>query len=117
MRLDIAEATSWKDSRAGVIANRGSALSSLPPAAEGHFAHLSSADAFAILCTSGSTGTPKAVITTHGSASGLVAWVQQTYSEQELACVAASTSICFDLSILEIFATLALGGTVGLLKT
>ena len=36
----------------------------------------------------------------------------RTFSKRELAGVLGSTSICFDLSIFEIFAPLATGGTV-----
>ena len=39
-------------------------------------------------------------------------WAQQVFSAGELAGVLASTSICFDLSIFEIFAPLGKGGTV-----
>ena len=42
----------------------------------------------------------------------LVRWASQVYSGGELAGVLASTSICFDLSVYEIFVTLANGGTV-----
>src|SRR5262249_15102218 len=62
--------------------------------------------------TSGSTGQPKGVAIEHHSAVTLVQWASEVYSRKELAGVLASTSICFDLSVYEIFVTLANGGTI-----
>ena len=39
-------------------------------------------------------------------------WAKQAYSAEQLAGTLAATSICFDLSVFEIFAPLACGGTV-----
>jgi len=69
-----------------------------------------------LLYTSGSTGRPKGVAITHRSAAAMIAWAQTVYSEAQLSRVLAGTSICFDLSIFEIFLTLAAGGTVVLLR-
>ncbi|MBV9495593.1 MAG: amino acid adenylation domain-containing protein, partial [Acidobacteria bacterium] len=65
-----------------------------------------------IIYTSGSTGQPKGVAIEHHSPVTLVHWGQDVYSEDELAGVLASTSICFDLSVYEIFLTLSSGGTI-----
>lgn len=65
-----------------------------------------------LIYTSGSTGLPKAVAIEHRSAVTFVHWVRDTFSGGELAGVLASTSICFDLSVFELFATLSWGGTV-----
>ncbi|MGB9119425.1 MAG: amino acid adenylation domain-containing protein [Candidatus Angelobacter sp.] len=65
-----------------------------------------------VIYTSGSTGTPKGVAIRHSSAALLLQWSRQTFSAEDLACVLASTSICFDLSIFEIFAPLSWGGSV-----
>ena len=65
-----------------------------------------------VIYTSGSTGQPKGVAIEHHSPVTLVHWASQVYSGEELAGVLASTSICFDLSVYEIFVTLANGGTV-----
>ncbi|MBV9497457.1 MAG: amino acid adenylation domain-containing protein, partial [Acidobacteria bacterium] len=65
-----------------------------------------------IIYTSGSTGQPKGVAIEHHSPVTLVHWGQDVYSENELAGVLASTSICFDLSVYEIFLTLSSGGTI-----
>ncbi|MEP7013165.1 MAG: non-ribosomal peptide synthase/polyketide synthase, partial [Acidobacteriota bacterium] len=65
-----------------------------------------------VIFTSGSTGRPKGVAIEHRSASALVAWARRTYSDEELAGVLAATSIAFDLSVFELFVTLACGGSV-----
>ncbi len=65
-----------------------------------------------VIYTSGSTGLPKGVAIAHQSAFGLVSWARTVFSSAELAQVLASTSICFDLSVYEIFTTLASGGTI-----
>ena len=63
-----------------------------------------------VMYTSGSTGKPKGVMIEHHSPVALVHWASQVYSREELAGVLASTTICFDLSVFEIFVTLANGG-------
>ncbi|QCO55738.1 amino acid adenylation domain-containing protein [Pseudorhodobacter turbinis] len=65
-----------------------------------------------LIYTSGSTGKPKGVALNHGNAVALVRWAERTFSKEELAGVLGSTSVCFDLSVFEIFATLSLGGTL-----
>lgn len=65
-----------------------------------------------ILYTSGSTGTPKGVAIEHRSASNLVSWAHTEFSAAETAGTLAVTSICFDLSVFEIFTPLTRGGTV-----
>jgi len=63
-----------------------------------------------VIYTSGSTGQPKGVAIEHYSAAVLVHWSQQLYSAEELAGVLFSTSVCFDISVWEIFTTLSTGG-------
>jgi amino acid adenylation domain-containing protein len=65
-----------------------------------------------VLYTSGSTGRPKAVAIEHHSPVALVSWAQKVFTPLELAGVLASTSICFDLSVFELFVTLSLGGKI-----
>ncbi|MEH2084714.1 MAG: amino acid adenylation domain-containing protein [Nostoc sp.] len=65
-----------------------------------------------VLYTSGSTGKPKAVAIEHHSPVALVSWAKQVFTPQQLAGVLASTSICFDLSVFELFVTLSVGGKV-----
>ncbi len=81
-----------------------------PPAAAGpeNLAYL--------IYTSGSTGRPKGVAIRHGSAAALLEWSRGVFAPEELAGVLASTSVCFDLSVFEIFLPLAVGGTVVLAR-
>jgi amino acid adenylation domain-containing protein/non-ribosomal peptide synthase protein (TIGR01720 family) len=65
-----------------------------------------------ILFTSGSTGRPKGVAIEHRSVAALLAWATGVFTRDELDGVLASTSICFDLSVFEIFLPLVAGGRV-----
>jgi len=87
--------------------NRAEELSSPIPEAESVPANLAY-----VIYTSGSTGRPKGVAIQHASAVAMLAWAQRVFDRSELRCVLASTSICFDLSVFEIFAPLAVGGEV-----
>ncbi|MDH0485647.1 MULTISPECIES: non-ribosomal peptide synthetase [unclassified Pseudomonas] len=60
--------------------------------------------------TSGSTGLPKGVLIEHRNVAALIDWALSVYSVGDLQGVLASTSICFDLSVWELFVTLAAGG-------
>jgi amino acid adenylation domain-containing protein len=65
-----------------------------------------------VIYTSGSTGTPKGVAIEHRQTVAFLSWVRSAFTQDELRGVLASTSICFDLSVFEIFAPLSSGGTV-----
>lgn len=65
-----------------------------------------------VIYTSGSTGKPKGVAIAHRSVAAFLTWAIGAFSEAELSGVLASTSICFDLSVFELFAPLVSGGTV-----
>ncbi|HEX5885397.1 MAG TPA: amino acid adenylation domain-containing protein, partial [Pyrinomonadaceae bacterium] len=65
-----------------------------------------------VIYTSGSTGRPKGVAIEHRSAVMLLHWTREIYAAEELQGVLASTSICFDLSVFELFAPLSWGGQV-----
>ncbi|MBV9624350.1 MAG: amino acid adenylation domain-containing protein, partial [Acidobacteria bacterium] len=65
-----------------------------------------------VLFTSGSTGRPKGVALEHRSAATFVKWAQTVFTDEELSGVLLSTSVCFDLSIFEIFVPLSAGGKV-----
>ncbi len=60
--------------------------------------------------TSGSTGLPKGVLIEHRNIAALIGWAHSVYSPDDLNGVLASTSICFDLSVWELFVTLSAGG-------
>ncbi|HVF55927.1 MAG TPA: amino acid adenylation domain-containing protein, partial [Pyrinomonadaceae bacterium] len=65
-----------------------------------------------LIYTSGSTGKPKGVAIEHLSACVLILWAHRSFSDAQLSGVLASTSICFDLSVFEIFVPLSCGGAV-----
>ncbi|TAK60284.1 non-ribosomal peptide synthetase [Methylobacter sp.] len=69
-----------------------------------------------VLYTSGSTGKPKGVAITHSNAVAMIGWAQSVYQPEQLSRMLVGTSICFDLSVFEIFLTLATGGTLVLLR-
>jgi amino acid adenylation domain-containing protein len=65
-----------------------------------------------VIYTSGSTGRPKGVAIEHASAATLAAWSRSAFPPSAFANVLASTSVCFDLSVFELFVTLSVGGAV-----
>jgi amino acid adenylation domain-containing protein/non-ribosomal peptide synthase protein (TIGR01720 family) len=69
-----------------------------------------------VLFTSGSTGRPKGVAIEHRSVAALIDWARQVFPPEDLAGVLFSTSVCFDLSIFELFVPLSLGGAAILVE-
>ncbi|MEM7585919.1 MAG: amino acid adenylation domain-containing protein, partial [Acidobacteriota bacterium] len=67
-----------------------------------------------LIYTSGSTGRPKGVAIEHRAACALVRWAETVFSSNDVADVLFATSVCFDLSIFELFVPLSFGGTVHL---
>ena len=65
-----------------------------------------------VIYTSGSTGAPKGVAIAHRSAVTFLRWACRAFRPDELEGVLAVTSICFDLSIFELFAPLSCGGAI-----
>ena len=61
--------------------------------------------------TSGSTGTPKGVVVRHRSVINLIDWVNQTFAVGPRDRLLFVTSLNFDLSVYDIFGTLAAGAS------
>ncbi|HEU5124960.1 MAG TPA: amino acid adenylation domain-containing protein [Verrucomicrobiae bacterium] len=72
----------------------------------------SSKDLAYVIYTSGSTGKPKGVAIENRAAVALMHWAKEVFTAEEISGVLASTSVCFDLSIFEMFVPLSWGGTV-----
>lgn len=126
-----------EDARAAVVITQTSLLGALPPSAahavcidaeftraklranrrqfgrfKGGAAPGGGRDLAYIIYTSGSTGRPKAVALEHRNAVAFINWARTVFSPRELAGVLAGTSICFDLSVFELFVPLCHGGKV-----
>jgi len=65
-----------------------------------------------VLYTSGSTGRPKGVAVEHRSTVMFVDWIRLLLRDEDFYGVLAGTPIGFDISVLELFATLSSGGRV-----
>ncbi|MGE3510010.1 MAG: amino acid adenylation domain-containing protein [Vicinamibacterales bacterium] len=65
-----------------------------------------------VIYTSGSTGHPKGVEVPHGAVSNFIASMQRRPGLSAVDRVLAHTTLSFDIHVLEIWATLAAGGTV-----
>ncbi|MBV9927176.1 MAG: amino acid adenylation domain-containing protein, partial [Acidobacteria bacterium] len=73
---------------------------------------LSSTSLAYLIYTSGSTGRPKGVAIEHRNAVAMLDWALRLFGVERLSRVLASTSVCFDLSVFEIFSPLSCGGAV-----
>lgn len=65
-----------------------------------------------VIYTSGSTGRPKGVCIEHRQAAAMIGWARNVYDDDALSGMLAATSICFDLSVFELFVPLSFGGRV-----
>ncbi|UKO97051.1 amino acid adenylation domain-containing protein [Nostoc sp. UHCC 0870] len=65
-----------------------------------------------VIFTSGSTGTPKGVVVRHQPVINLIEWVNKTFNVNAQDRVLFITSLCFDLSVYDIFGLLAAGGSI-----
>ena len=63
-----------------------------------------------VIFTSGSTGRPKGVMIRHSSVVVLLHWLRENVTDEERSSVLFSTSINFDVTVAEVFGTLAWGG-------
>ncbi|WP_371783797.1 amino acid adenylation domain-containing protein [Streptosporangium subroseum] len=70
------------------------------------------ADLAYLMYTSGSTGRPKGVAIEHRNVMTLLRWDAGHFTAEELAGFLASTSVCFDPSVPQLYLPLLLGGTV-----
>ena len=70
-----------------------------------------------IIYTSGSTGKPKGVMIEHSSLTAFLHWCKEEFAESDFDIVYAATSICFDLSVYELFFPLTIGKKIKLLST
>ncbi|HWN45491.1 MAG TPA: amino acid adenylation domain-containing protein, partial [Thermoanaerobaculia bacterium] len=67
-----------------------------------------------VIFTSGSTGNPKGVMVRHRPAVNLIHWVNSTFGVGPSDRLLFITSLSFDLSVYDVFGTLAAGGTIRL---
>ena len=74
--------------------------------------HIESTRLAYTIYTSGSTGRPKGVMIEHRSAVNLLQWVNRTFRIGRNDRLLFLTSMCFDLSVYDIFGILCAGGTV-----
>ncbi|MBW8873668.1 MAG: amino acid adenylation domain-containing protein [Acidobacteria bacterium] len=65
-----------------------------------------------IIFTSGSTGTPKGVVVCHRPVVNLIDWVNREFAIGPADRVLFITSLCFDLSVYDVFGLLAAGGSI-----
>ena len=69
-----------------------------------------------VIYTSGSTGKPKGVMIEHQNACSFIAWCLQEFSSARVDIVYAATSMCFDLSVFELFYPLSSGKPLRLIE-
>ena len=74
--------------------------------------HSTSEDTAYVIFTSGSTGTPKGVVVKHRPVINLIEWVNRRFNVNSCDRVLFVTSLCFDLSVYDIFGLLAAGGSI-----
>ena len=72
----------------------------------------SAEEAMYVLYTSGSTGKPKGVVVRHRGVANVVQWFAKELGLTSESRVLALTTVCFDISVLEIYMPLTSGGTL-----
>ncbi|MDX6694359.1 MAG: hypothetical protein QOF02_1962 [Blastocatellia bacterium] len=118
-----------EDAQARVLLTEQRMLATLPPSRDAHIVNLDAdwpliaqesdenpplaatpANLAYLIYTSGSTGWPKGVAIEHHNATTFVDWARTIFTPEQLAGTLVATSICFDLSVFEIFVPLSCGG-------
>ncbi|MHA4812660.1 amino acid adenylation domain-containing protein, partial [Flavitalea flava] len=74
------------------------------------------ADLAYVIYTSGSTGQPKGVMIEHKNLFAFIQWCRQEFSQSYFEIMYAVTSLCFDLSVFELFYPLVEGKPVRILE-
>ncbi|GAB2722881.1 non-ribosomal peptide synthetase [Kitasatospora kifunensis] len=70
-----------------------------------------------VIYTSGSTGKPKGVAVRHSGCVAMLAEMDRVLEGCDLSGVSAASSVCFDMSVMEIFNALCRGGAVVLVES
>ena len=68
-----------------------------------------------VIYTSGSTGQPKGVMIEHGNVSSFIHWCHREFASDSFEVLYATTSVCFDLSVFEIWYPLTVGKKIRLI--
>ncbi|MDI5963299.1 non-ribosomal peptide synthetase [Streptantibioticus silvisoli] len=70
-----------------------------------------------VIYTSGSTGRPKGVAVRHSGCVAMLSELDRILADCDLSGVSAASSVCFDMSVMEIFGALSRGGAVVLVES
>ncbi|MFH8337053.1 non-ribosomal peptide synthetase [Streptomyces sp. AM6-12] len=70
-----------------------------------------------VIYTSGSTGRPKGVAIRHGGCAAMLSAWDRVLGDRDLGGVSAASSICFDMSMMEIFPALSRGAALVLVES
>jgi amino acid adenylation domain-containing protein len=110
-------ATTWFKEASVVSSNDLQAFSTTEIPIEHRDPSIGPEDAAYVIFTSGSTGVPKGVVIEHRSLSNFLHWCEMRFTRTRLARVMATSSLCFDSSVFEIFAALWAGGTIVVIES
>ncbi|MEU3744592.1 MULTISPECIES: non-ribosomal peptide synthetase [Streptomyces] len=70
-----------------------------------------------VIYTSGSTGLPKGVAIHHGGCVAMLSEMDRIFEGRDMSGISAASSVCFDMSVMEIFPALCRGGAVVLVES